>query len=55
MAAVAAACAAVHLVKLGLKRATRHIKHIGPAVDFLVDVALPTSVLGPLLMAQLML
>ncbi|KAK9904721.1 hypothetical protein WJX75_001251 [Coccomyxa subellipsoidea] len=54
-AAVAAACAAVHLVKLGLKRATRDVKYVGPAVAFAMDVALPTSVLGPLLMARLML
>lgn len=55
MAAVAGACAAVHLVKLGLKRATRNVKYVGPAVSFLVDVALPTSVVGPLLMARVML
>lgn len=55
MVAVAAACAAVHVVKLGLKRATCNVKYIGPLVAFTVDVALPTSVVGPLLMARLML
>ena len=52
---VAASCAFVHLAKQGLKRTTHHVKYLGPAVAFLFDVALPTPVIGPLLMARFML
>lgn len=52
---VAASCALVHLAKRGLKKATKHVKYLGPAVAFLADVALPTPVVGPLLMARCML
>ena len=52
---VAASCALVHLAKQGLKKATKHVEYLGPAVAFLADVALPTPVVGPLLMARFML
>ena len=52
---VAASCAAVHLAKQALIRATRPVKYLGPAVEFLADVALPTPIVGPLLVARLML
>ena len=54
-AAMAAACTAVHLAKQGLKRGTRGVKYIGPAVAFASDVALPTSLLGGLIVARFML
>ena len=53
--ALAATCAAVHLAKLGVKRATRDIKYLGSAVQLLTDVALPTAVLSGLIVARLML
>ena len=52
---VAASCACVHLAKQGLKRSTHDVKYLGPAVAFLSDVALPTPIVGPLLMARFML
>ena len=53
-AALSAACAAVHLAKQGLKRATRRVRYVGPAVAFAADVALPTSVVGGAIVARLM-
>ena len=52
---VAASCAMVHLAKQGLKKATHHVRYLGPVVAFLFDVALPTPVVGPLIMARFML
>ena len=52
---VGASCAAVHLTKQALIRATHSVKYLGPAVEFLADVGLPTPVVGPLLVARLML
>ena len=52
---VAASCALVYLAKQGLKDATRRVKYVGPAVRFMCDVALPTPIVGPLLMARFLL
>ena len=52
---VAASCALVHLAKQGLKGATRRVKYVGPAVQFMCEVALPTPIVGPLLMARFLL
>jgi hypothetical protein len=52
---VAASCALVHLAKQGFKKATRQVNYVGPAVQFICDVALPTPIVGPLLMARFLL
>jgi hypothetical protein len=45
----------VHVVKLGVKRATRDVKYLGSAVQLLTDVALPTAVLSGLIVARRLL
>ena len=45
----------VHLAKQGVKRISRDVKHVGRAVAFVADVALPTPIVSGLVVARLML